>query len=853
VEDLSARLQSHLSDRYRFERELGRGGMATVFLARDLKHDREVAIKVLHPELAAVMGAERFEREIKLAARLQHPHILGLYDSGQADGLLYYVMPFVKGESLRDRLDREGQLPLDDAVQIALEVADALGHAHAQGVVHRDIKPENVLISGGHALVADFGIARAAQEGSANKLTQTGMAIGTPTYMAPEQALGEVVGPTADLYSLGCVLYEMLAGEPPFNAKNAQALMARHSMETVPSVRIVRTTVPEEVEDAIFAAMAKVPADRPKDAAHFAEMLGAPLGSTMSRRASVRMTASRRVPTGFPQVASAQARAWWKRPWAVAVGIVVVGAGGFAVSQMLGKPRPILAAEEIERARQIAVMYFEAEGSDWELRPAADGLTESLIKSLSEIRELTVRSRNAVAPYRETEILPDSVALALDVGTVIGGSLQSAGSDRIRLTTRIWDRAGVPLGDKAILISRDSLFLASESIARAVSELLREVIGKTIELREGQARAGNLAAWRFLQRAEKLRKDAEQAALRNPGSSIALFAQSDSFLGQAILADSRWVDPVLLRGEVALQRARAVPSAQQLQWIQAADSLADHVLLVESDNARASALKGNSRFAEWRLNLSPDQVARDQLLKDAEANLRRAVRADPSLASAYYTLSLIEFEKKDVPASFVQAVNAYTADKFLSNSEAILSRLFYSAYSTDQFREAQKWCSEGETRFPRNPTFTVCHLWLMLIPDAPTDAAKAWRLAARLDSLYLGRPDSIRIFQNHFARMLVGGALGKRVNDIPSPLLDSGQRVMERARADTRVDPRHELQGYEAVMRVQMGELDQAIALLKQYVSYNPDHSFRVGNNVHWWWRPIQHLEGFQALLARQR
>ncbi|HLB54936.1 MAG TPA: serine/threonine-protein kinase, partial [Gemmatimonadales bacterium] len=268
--DTLERLQFRLADRYLVEREIGKGGMATVFLARDIRHEREVAIKVLHPELAASIGAERFDREIKVSARLQHPHILALIDSGDAEGLLYYVMPFVRGESLRDRLEREGQLPLDDAIQIALEVADALGHAHSQGIVHRDIKPENIMLSGGHALVTDFGIARAATAPGGQRLTQTGMAVGTPVYMSPEQAVGEATGPTSDLYSLGCVLYEMLAGEPPFNAKSPQALMARHAMEAVPSIRIVRDTVPEEVEDAIFAAMAKVPADRPQSAAKFA-------------------------------------------------------------------------------------------------------------------------------------------------------------------------------------------------------------------------------------------------------------------------------------------------------------------------------------------------------------------------------------------------------------------------------------------------------------------------------------------------------------------------------------------------------------------------------------------------------
>ncbi|HYW49393.1 MAG TPA: serine/threonine-protein kinase, partial [Gemmatimonadaceae bacterium] len=267
--DAQQRLQQALGSRYGVVRELGRGGMATVYLANDIKHEREVAIKVLLPELAASIGAERFEREIRLAAKLQHPHILGMYDSGVADGQMFYVMPFVKGESLRDRLDREGQLNVDDAIRITVEVAGALGHAHEQGIVHRDIKPENILLNGDHALVADFGIARAVSDAGTAKLTQTGMAIGTPVYMSPEQSAGEVVGPTADLYSLGCMLYEMLAGEPPFTGKSAMAIMARHIMEQVPSVRIVRNAVPEEVEEAIFAVLGKAPVDRPQTAAAF--------------------------------------------------------------------------------------------------------------------------------------------------------------------------------------------------------------------------------------------------------------------------------------------------------------------------------------------------------------------------------------------------------------------------------------------------------------------------------------------------------------------------------------------------------------------------------------------------------
>ncbi len=262
MSDSLPRLAAALSDRYRIERELGQGGMATVYLAEDLKHKRKVAIKVLRAELAAVIGAERFVTEITTTANLQHPHILALHDSGAADGFLYYVMPYVEGESLRDRLSREKQLPIADAVRIAGEVASALDYAHRQGVIHRDIKPENILLHDGRALVADFGIALAATS-AGSRMTETGMSLGTPHYMSPEQAMGErQLDARTDVYALGCVLYEMLAGDPPFTGSTAQAIVAKVMTERPTALSTVRDTVPEEVEDAVLTALAKLPADR---------------------------------------------------------------------------------------------------------------------------------------------------------------------------------------------------------------------------------------------------------------------------------------------------------------------------------------------------------------------------------------------------------------------------------------------------------------------------------------------------------------------------------------------------------------------------------------------------------------
>ena len=274
LKDQAGRLQAALGARYTVRSEIGRGGMARVYRAHDRQHDRDVAIKVLHPELAKAVGSERFLREIGIAARLQHPHILPLHDSGTGDGLLYFVMPFVDGETLRDRLRREKQLPIDDALRIAREVADALAHAHDHNIVHRDIKPGNILLSGGHAIVADFGIARAITAAGRPEVTTAGTAVGTPEYMSPEQASAEPsVDGRSDVYSLACVLYEMLGGEPPFTGRTPQVVMARHRQESPLPLKVLRPHLPPTVERALRIALAKVPADRFGTAREFADQL----------------------------------------------------------------------------------------------------------------------------------------------------------------------------------------------------------------------------------------------------------------------------------------------------------------------------------------------------------------------------------------------------------------------------------------------------------------------------------------------------------------------------------------------------------------------------------------------------
>src|SRR5881396_606009 len=426
VADLLETLRDALADRYAVERELGRGGMATVFLAEDLKHHRSVAIKVLHADLTAALGAERFLREIEIAARLQHPHILPLYDSGSAAGFLYYVMPYVEEESLRDRLIREKQLPQEDALRIATEVAGALAYAHSHGVVHRDIKPENIMLSGGTAVVTDFGIARAVSAaGGGQHLTQTGTIIGTPAYMSPEQSTGsyEIDG-RSDQYSLACVVYEMLVGEPPFTGPTAQAVIARHSLDMVSPPSIVRAMIPESAERAILRALAKVPADRYATTALFAEALNTPSAATGAHR---RATLERAV----------------KRPrsalWRIApVAAVVVALAAYLVIRSARAGRGT-AAGGLD-PRHVAVLYFEDLSAGNKLGYVADGLTEALIDALSQVPALTIISKNGVASYRTPEVAPDSVARALSVGTLVRGDVEEAGN-RYHVSVRLIDGA----------------------------------------------------------------------------------------------------------------------------------------------------------------------------------------------------------------------------------------------------------------------------------------------------------------------------------------------------------------------------------------------------------------------------
>ncbi len=402
--ELLDRLRSALADRYRIERELGQGGMATVYLAEDLKHHRQVAIKVLKPELAAVLGPARFLREIEFAARLNHPHILPLHDSGEAEGFLYYVMPYVEGESLRDRLKREKQIPVEDALQIAREVADALNHAHRHDVVHRDIKPENILLQERHAVVADFGIARAISAAGGEKLTATGVAVGTAEYMSPEQtgARGELDG-RSDIYALGCVVHEMLAGQPPFTGATVEAVVRQHLTASPPAVTASRAGVPIAVAEAIARSLAKAPADRYSTVSQFAQALS---------------------------VARPQAASGWRRSvLAVALGTALVIAGIWWRIER-GRAR----SEAIDA---VAVLPFSNLMGDPQQEYFVEAMQDALITELSQMQALkTVISRTSVARYRNTDKSAPQIAKELGVDALVEASVFKAG-DSVRIQVQL--------------------------------------------------------------------------------------------------------------------------------------------------------------------------------------------------------------------------------------------------------------------------------------------------------------------------------------------------------------------------------------------------------------------------------
>ncbi|MFN2604269.1 MAG: protein kinase [Gemmatimonadaceae bacterium] len=416
------RLEKALSDKYEIERELGRGGMATVYLAKDRKHDREVALKVLHPELSSSLGPDRFLREIKVAARLNHPHILPLHDSGEANGFLYYVMPYVEGESLRSRLNRSGKLALDEALYLARGIAGALDYAHRQRVVHRDIKPENIMLHEGEAMVMDFGIAKAVSVAAGDTLTQTGMMVGTPAYVSPEQAAGEgEIDGRSDQYSLACMLFEVLTGKKAFTGSSAQAVLTKRFTDPVPHLRKVDPDVPDEIDEAVSKAMSKEPAERYETSGEFAKALVWPKMNTPSETTTVKQGAA---------------------------------------------------------PKSIAVLPFADMSAERENGYFTDGMAEEIINALTTIRALRVASRTSSFAFKGTTEDIRQVGKKLDVATVLEGSVRKAGN-KLRITAQLVNVAdGYQLWSQRYDRDMEDVFAIQDEIAQSIVTALRVILSE---------------------------------------------------------------------------------------------------------------------------------------------------------------------------------------------------------------------------------------------------------------------------------------------------------------------------------------------------------------------------------------
>ena len=802
MSDVQARLLSALGDRYVIERELGRGGMATVYLAEDRKHHRLVALKLLRPEVAAILGPERFLREIEIAARLTHPHILAVFDSGEADGLLYYVMPYVQGESLRERLVREQMLPVAEAVSITRKIASALAYAHASGVVHRDIKPENILLHQGEAVVADFGIAWALTEATEARFSEPGLIIGTPAYMSPEQVEGRPVDGRSDTYSLGCVLYEMLVGHPPFVGETENLVFAQHQVELPPSPRTSRPAVPLAVERALETALAKLPADRFPTAMNFAEALAPTSGPYDS------ITQAMYAQTPLPVIPAPSARPGsWVVPLALVLAVLLIGGLAWRVRHSaLGAVPPA------QDPTHVAVLYFEDGTEDGTLRPIATGLTEDLIDQLGSVEQLDVVSANGVRPFRGTAVSLDSIARQLAVGTLVTGTV--AGSpDRPQVTVRLIDvGTGRQIASQVMRRSGSDLLALRAELAQEVAGFLRQRLGREITLRQLRATTSDSRAWLLVRRVEAMRDDAH--ALYAAGDTAAVRREldtADSLLVAAEAADRRWPWPTVRRAQLVVDRIQlSAPGAAGVKrWAPEGIALAASALARSAGYPPALMVRGQLRYMRWEYGSQSDSTE----LVAAEQDLRAAaVPENPSEASAWSSLSGLLVLRGSFAEANVAAERAYRSDAFLLEAPEVIARLHYTALVLRRWNDASRWCQEGHRRFAADWRFTYCRLTLMLMPgDASPDPRHAWALAAEADQL-LSAGD--RATFEPRLHIMVAGVLARAGQG------ESARAVLTAARRLGAGDT--ELDFYEAATWVLLGRDDTALDLLERYVGRNP-------------------------------
>ena len=623
-------LREALKDRYRLERELGRGGMAVVWLAQDLRHDRPVALKVLLPHLASLLGPERFQREIRLAARLQHPHILSVFDSGEADGLLWFTMPYVRGESLRERLSRERRLPVDEALRITREAAQALQYAHGEGVIHRDLKPENILLTAdGSTLVADFGIARTvgADSGATQQLTETGLAIGTPAYMSPEQAMGErSIDARTDQYSLATVCWEMLAGALPFTGPTPAAVIASRLTAAPPSVRTARADVTVAQDQALCRALATQVDDRHASMAEFALAL--------------RAEAAPPVPTSTLPTDTVPKRGPARRGRAL---LVTLGLGALVATAVVVAARRSGQSAPPTDERRLAVLPFANLG-DTSDAYFADGVTDAVRGKLTELPDLTVIATASSNEYQASTKRPDQIAHELGVHYLLTGRVRWAhagATSRVQVSPELIeitaDGRPVVRWQQPFDAALTDVFLVQGEIAARVAEQLGLALGARLQARMAARPTEVLAAYDAYLRGLAATRQLTIAAVQEALPQFTTATTLDPAFGDAWAQLSRmWTLSYLLirpTAEAARQARDAAARARQLAPASPHTAIANGVyaMVVEEDSERGLAI-----FREG-LRLSPNSV--DLVLFEG-LGLREAGRSNDAIAAFLHARSL---------------------------------------------------------------------------------------------------------------------------------------------------------------------------------------------------------------------